>query len=316
MHRIIVNTDPGIDDAMALLYVLCSPEALVEAIMSSHGNVSVEVATQNVFEILRISELPDLPEVAQGVASPDQEPTLATNIHGKDGLGGWRMNQPPSFGKLSKLTAPQLIGSIARQHPNEVTLVALAPLTNLSLALRQDPVGFRMLKEIVMMGGTVLQPGNVTAVAEFNIYLDPEAARAVLNSGVPTVLVALDVTERAQLTPSLLDGWLRERSDLRARFLRCICSHWFASSLRETGWEGLHLHDPLTMAIALDRSLATTRRMKVDVEVCGQLTRGMLIAERRGWISSGGENVEICVDIDTERFLTSFKERVINPSCK
>src|SRR5690242_15363565 len=113
MQRIVINTDPGIDDAIALLYALCSPEAIIEAITSSYGNVPIESATQNIFEVLRVAGLAEFPEVAQGATAPALETPAATYIHGDAGLGGWTANQVPSYGKLSKLTAAQLIGAIA-----------------------------------------------------------------------------------------------------------------------------------------------------------------------------------------------------------
>jgi inosine-uridine nucleoside N-ribohydrolase len=215
MHRIIIDTGPGIDDAMALLYALASPDARIEAITSVCGNVPVETGTRNVFEILSVA----------GVA-----------------------------------------------HPPEIARVG--PLTNVALAARQDPPVFRMLREIVVMGGTIHEPGNVSPHAEFNLFVDPEAAR----------------------------------DDPRARFLRAIRGQEFAFFERAAGIAGCYLHDPLAVAVALDRSLVETRAMKIDIETAGELTSGMVAAERREWMK-GGENADVCVRVDAGRFLENFRLR-------
>jgi purine nucleosidase len=129
--------------------------------------------------------------------------------------------------------------------------------------------------------------------------------------GVPVVIIGLDVTQSATLTPRLLDEWLGGRTDLRAQFLRCLCQYEFSRLLRTTGVEGLYLHDPLTVAIALDKSLARTRKMKMDVEISGEITTGLLVAERRSWVK-GGENVEVCLEVNVGRFLEEFRRRVFD----
>jgi inosine-uridine nucleoside N-ribohydrolase len=307
MRRTIICTDPGIDDAMSLLYALRVPEIRVEAITTSYGNVPLEIATQNVFEILRVSGAAYLPEIAQGSHAPIQNGPFSTDLHGDDGLGGWTAagRVPPK--RMSDLPAKELIPTIARRYPREVTLILLSPATTVADALRRDPVGFQMLKEIVLMGGTLFEPGNVTAVAEFNVFLDPVATSEILDSAVPVVVVGLDVTKKVVLTPKILDGWLAGRSDPRARFLQCISARGFSWEREKSGKAEFHLHDPLAVGVALDRSLVKTRRMKVQVETSGTITRGMLVPERRQWLE-GEENVEVCLEVDAERFLASFRQ--------
>ena len=312
MHRIIFDTDLGIDDALALLYLLRSGEAQIEAITTVHGNVPVDVATANAFEILSVAGIDEPPEIAGGSATPlaGSCQNSGTQVHGKDGLGGWTTRGRVSLGRLSDWPASELIPRLARRNPREVTLLLLGPATNAALALRRDPVGFRVLRNIVMMGGAVSEPGNITATAEFNVYADPEAAREVIDCGVPVTMVGLDVTERASITRKFLDHRLRARDDPWARLVRCLVEQGFSFYQNSRGWDGMFLHDPLAAAVALDKSLVQVRPMRVDIEVNGELTRGMVVAERRPGVK-GGENTEVCVDVDVARFLELFTERVL-----
>ena len=306
MQRLLIDTDGGIDDAAALLYALGSPGLEIEAITTVYGNVAVEAATRNVLEILRVAGTEQPPRIAQGSAAPQVGSwRTAPHIHGEDGLGGWIGRTAGSGrGDVDPLPAAEVIAAVARRYPGEVTLVTLGPLTNIAAAERQDPKGFRLLKEIVTMGGAVAVPGNMTAVAEFNVLADPEAARAVFRCGLPLLLVGLDVTRKCALTRDRLESWLAGRTDVRSRFLACLSEQGLANSS-----EAFLLHDPLAVAAALDRSLVVTRRMRVDVETRGELTRGMVVADRREW-ERGGENADVCLDVDAERFLDEVGARV------
>jgi purine nucleosidase len=311
MRRIIFDTDLGIDDALALLYLLASPEADIQAITTVHGNVPVEVATANVFEVLSVAEVATVPQIARGSAAPLKGSGVnATEVHGQDGLGGWTANGRIAAGNLSERPASDLILDIARMHPGEVTLLLIGPATNAALAFDRDPESFRMLNQIVAMGGAICEPGNTTATAEFNVYADPEAAQSVIASGVPLLLVPLDATHKVCLTRGLLKQRMAGQNNRRAQFLRCIAEQGFSFFEKATGWDGMYLHDPLAAAVALDRSLVETRRMKLDIETTGELTRGMTVAERRTW-KKGGENAEICVNVDSARFLELFVDRVL-----
>ncbi len=311
MRRIIFDTDLGVDDALALLYMLASPEARLEAVTTVHGNVPVSVATANVFEVFSVASAALHPEVAQGSAAPLAGPGVnAMHVHGEDGLGGWTRRRRVPPGRLSDQPASALIVERARRFPGEITLLLIGPTTNAALAFARDPDGFRLLKNVVMMGGAVFEPGNVTATAEFNVYADPQAARQVIHSGVPLTMVTLDVTRRVALTREFLDARLARRNDAKAQFLRCLAEQGFSFFRKSTGSEGFYLHDPLAAAVALDHSLVETRRMKLDIETSGELTRGMLVADRRSW-TSGEENVDVSVAVDAPRFLELFSERVL-----
>ena len=186
-------------------------------------------------------------------------------------------------------------------------LLLLGPATNAALALRRDPEGFRCLRDVVMMGGAVEEPGNVTTVAEFNVYADPEAIREVLRAGVPVTMVTLDVTQRVSLTPDLLAA---ELGDTKAQMVRCVCKQGFSFYSQRIGRHSMYLHDPLAAGMLVDPTFVETRRMKVDVEVRGELTRNMTVAEHR-LSKTGSENVDVCVAVDVDRYLHSFSERVL-----
>jgi len=311
VQRIVIDTDGGIDDALALLLALAWPEARVEAITTVHGNVPVEIATRNVSEVLHIAGRQA--SLVSGCPAPLLvSPVFAADVHGHDGLGGWIRTGPSydlSRDRSNGASASEKIVSLARQFPGEITLVTIGPLTNAALALREDPAGFGSLRRIVTMGGAVWERGNVTATAEFNFFADPDAAREIVHSGVPLTLVSLDVTHKVVFTRERLELVLGSRSDLRARFLRCICDRMFSFYRPRLGRDLFFLHDPLAVGVALDRSLVETQPMNVDIETKGELTRGMVVAERRPWVQAAA-NVDVCVSVDAERFLDLFCERV------
>lgn len=303
MTRIVIDTDGGIDDALALLFALASPEASVEAITTVHGNVPVEVATSNVREVLDIAGR-DV-TVAVGCARPlVSEPVFAGHVHGADGLGGWTRTAP-GFTMPASESAMETILRLARQFPGEMTLVTIGPLTNAANALRTDPAAFRALKRIVTMGGAVWERGNVTSTAEFNIYADPEAAREVIHGGVPITLVGLDVTHKVEFTRERLDDLLGSRTGLRSGFLRCICEKMFSFYRAHLGRDVFFLHDPLAVAVALDATLVETCALHLDIETKGELTRGMTVPERRPWIRAPA-NVDVCTNVEADRFLRVF----------
>jgi purine nucleosidase/pyrimidine-specific ribonucleoside hydrolase len=308
VQSVIIDTDGGVDDALALLYALACPNVDIEAITTVHGNVPVDAATRNVGEVLRVAGRQVT--VARGAAAPLAVAAVtATDAHGDDGLGGWTRLETSPVPNLDELPAHQLILSRAGQAPGTITLITLGPLTNAALALAQDASGFRLLKQVVVMGGAVWGPGNMTAVAEFNVFADPHAASDVVRSGVPVILVGLDVTRKAVLSREALDAWLGSRSDLRARFLHCITDQMFAFYRSRIGADEFYLHDPLAVGIALDPSLARMLPMHINIETAGELTRGMVVAERRPWAQKPA-NADVCADIDADRFLERFADLV------
>src|SRR5437016_7789427 len=195
--RVVIDTDPGVDDALALLLAMRSPELKIEAITPVAGNVPLELSLPNALRMVEIAGRTDIP-VAVGAKAPLlRRLVTAAYAHGENGLGGAVFPEP----KIKQVAEPaaEFIRHIVRKYPREVTLITLGPLTNVATALNADPELAGMIKNLVMMGGS-LSGGNITPAAEFNIYVDPEAARIVFQSGIPITMVGLDVTRKTALT--------------------------------------------------------------------------------------------------------------------
>ena len=268
--RVIIDTDPGVDDALALLLAMRSPELQIEAITPVAGNVPLELTLPNALRMVEIAGRTDIP-VAAGAKSPlVRRLVTATYAHGENGLGGAVFPEPKT--KPVNQPAAELIRQIVRQFPGEVTLLTIGPLTNIATALNTDPELAGMVRALVMMGGS-LSGGNITPAAEFNIYVDPEAARIVFQSGIPITMVGLDVTRRTSLT----EGHLRQLqagqnpvSQAAATIARNAIEH-----NRERGFVvGPNMHDSLAVAGFLDPSILKLKEYYVDVETTGELTAG------------------------------------------
>ena len=325
---ILIDTDPGIDDALAILLALGSPEVSVEAITTVAGNVEVDLATANAFRILDVARPWDIarpgrrPRVARGAAAPLAGPLVtAAHVHGDDGLGNvgrclepdGRPRYPEPSRTLEMLDGAALILETADRFAGRLVIVALGPLTNVALALQRDPARLAQAARIVVMGGAVAVPGNVTAAAEFNIHVDPEAAAAVLASGLPVELVPLDVTRQVVLTRSELAASLARHGGATARFVGDFTAHGFDFETRR-GDGGMALHDPLAVGVAVDPSLVTLDPLHVAVECEGRLTRGMTVADRRPHRPGPAPTCRAALDVDAPRFLRLFLERVCRAS--
>jgi purine nucleosidase/pyrimidine-specific ribonucleoside hydrolase len=323
-RRVIIDTDPGVDDALALILALQSPELYIDAITTVSGNVDVELATQNTLTILELFSPERRPPVARGANRPLVGVlNTAVHVHGDDGLGGVsRMLTAAGQPCYPAVGAPQLmqdavvcILDLIRRAPGELTLVALGPLTNLALAWRRDAHAFQHLVELVIMGGAVTVPGNVTPVAEFNIHVDPEAAQIVFASGVPITLIGLDVTERVRLTGELIDLSVRPVGSPLSQFVMDCTARTIAYSSRVERPPGMAMHDPLAVGALIDPTLVHTVPLSVQVETKGELTRGMLVADRRHLRSDlvARANVRVALDVDADRFLEMFLRRLQTP---
>lgn len=319
---LLIDTDPGIDDALAILLALASPEVSVEAITTVAGNVGIEAATASAFRILDVARPARRPRVARGAAHPLRRPLSdAARYHGEDGLGNLgALTSPdgspryrPVAAELDPLDGPDLILDAIGRFGPELVLVALGPLTNVAIALARDRARFARLSRLVAMGGAVRVPGNVTAAAEFNFFTDPDAVAAVLASGVPVEIVPLDVTRQVLLTRGALDGALGGAGTLRAQFLRDITARALD---RDDGERGMPLHDPLAVGVALDPTVVGLERLHVGMETEGHLTRGMSLADLRGLPADerAAPTCAVATSVDAPRFLSLFLERVCRPS--
>lgn len=268
--RVIIDTDPGVDDALALLLAMRSPELQIEGITPVAGNVPLELTLPNALRMVEIAGRTDIP-VAAGARDPlVRRLVTATYAHGENGLGGAVFPEPKT--KPLSQTAAEFIRETIRKYPGEVTLITIGPLTNIATAFTSDQELARMARGLVMMGGS-LSGGNITPAAEFNIYVDPEAARIVFQSGIPITMVGLDVTRKTTLTDkhvATLEAAQNPVSQAAGKIARNAINH-----AREQGFMvGPNMHDSLAVAAFLDRSLLQWRDYYVDVETAGELTAG------------------------------------------
>jgi purine nucleosidase len=307
LRRMILDVDTGIDDAMAILYALGRPRIRLEALTTTFGNTDVDTATANTLRILELAGRPDIP-VARGAGRSLLHPFIkgAEHVHGRNGLGEVALPAPTA--KPVAEHAADLIIRMARENPGELTLCAVAPLANVAIALAKAPDIAALLKEIVVMGSTLFHPGVhgiVSPMADANFWNDPEAAAIVLRSGAKITLVGMDVTMKAPLSAAMRREIAGSGGPVGATMMR-IAEFYVASyAAMYPGIDGCGLHDPLAVAIAEDRSLATTERMAVDVELAGALTRGQMVADRRRTAAERA-NADVCLTADVERFSRRF----------
>lgn len=315
---LLIDTDPGIDDALALLLAFASPEVSVEAITTVAGNVPVERCTQNVFRVLEEVKPRKVPPVAQGASAPLARALVsAAHVHGEDGLGDLHQFRnpdgspwyPPVEARPPSVDGPDLILDSAARFAGELVVVALGPLTNLALALQRERDRLSAVRRVVVMGGAVASPGNVTPVAEFNFFVDPEAAAQVLRSGLPLELVPLDVTRQVVLSRAELEARLSACPGRLAQFISDFTLKGFAFGA-QAGEVGLTLHDPLALAVALDPALVTFEPLALEVEFEGTLTRGMVVADRRPPPNVRPPNCRVAMSVDAPRFLSFFLDRL------
>ncbi|MCD6504351.1 nucleoside hydrolase [Candidatus Bathyarchaeota archaeon] len=304
MIRAIIDCDPGIDDALALILALKSGELKVEAVTTVGGNMPVEAATENALKVLELIDRTDIP-VAAGL-NPERTLPESVSMHGEDGLGNTWLPKPKV--KPSSRDAIETIISVLHEKPAHV--ITLGPLTNIASAIEVEPEIKHRIESLTVMGGAVSVPGNITPVAEFNIYMDPEAARKVLRSGIKVTLVPLDVTMQTMIGEAEI-GELEKVGAPAASFAAKALKHYLKMYRMIACTKGCPLHDPLTVAYRIDPTLMKTQLLYVDVETKGELTRGETVADlRTGKRRIKETNVEVCLQVDAERFIRKFIETV------
>ena len=293
---VILDVDPGHDDAVAIMFACGAPELDVLAVTTVAGNVPLEKTTRNALRILSLIGRPDIP-VAAGAASPLHRPLhTAENIHGESGLDGPEI-PAPSF-EPDERGATELIADTLRGAPGPVTLIPTGPLTNVAAFLREYPELKERVARISLMGGSI-GLGNTTPAAEFNVYVDPEAAREVLECGLPITMSVLDVTHQARAGRAERE---RLRSLGRTGVVAAELLEFFASTYRNAfGFDAPPLHDPVAVAAVLEPGLLKTRPMRVDVECESELTRGETVCDFYG-VTGEPPNAEVGVELDREGF--------------
>jgi purine nucleosidase len=298
--RVVLDCDPGIDDAFAILYLASRPDVTIEAVGTVHGNVAPATSARNALRILDVAGLPDVPVAVGAVRPMAQEPHTAEFVHGDDGLGN--TSQPPPRRAVSGETAVEQLLRLARAHPGELSVLATAPLTNLGAALLVEPELPRLVRQVVVMGGAFAVAGNVSGRAEANIANDPEAAQLVLSAGWPLRIVGLDVTHEVLLgAPEL--ARLAAGTGEAARFASSIVQFYVDFYESRTGVRACPIHDALAAALLVEPGLATWDPCVVDVELRGDLTRGATFVDRRpdADVPAGRSPVDVAVAVDAGR---------------
>ena len=308
--RVLLDLDTGIDDALALAYVLGSPEAELVGVVCSYGNVTVETAARNTRFLLGLLGRPDIPVYLGAdrplrASSPFEPPAGVARIHGVDGLGNvGHFGQPCALGKTAPVWDRKMTGAYGR----ELYYVPTGPLTNLALALRTTPGPVAGLPRVTFMGGALTVPGNVTPCAEANIHNDPEAADAVLRSGLKTRMVGLDVTHQVVLTREETAAW-RELGTPAARLFADMTDHYIGIYEKNNPhMGGCALHDPLAVAAALDPTLVTCLPANLQGDLEG-LTRGRTVCDPDR-LRDAEKDCEVALAVDAPRFLEEFRARV------
>jgi inosine-uridine nucleoside N-ribohydrolase len=317
---VIFDTDPGTDDAMALMLALHSPELNVRGITIVPGNVVAAQGLENALRMVSLAGRCDIP-VAAGAQHPLFQKLITAEFwHGKNGLANIEL--PPSKCTADPRFGPDLIIQMVHAAPHQITLVPVGPLTNIALAVQKDPSIVPLVKEVILMGGSI-SGGNVNAAAEANIYNDPEAAQIVFQAGWPLTMVGLDVGDKTLLSQKYLDQLGTTHGPVND-FIYGVAKYLIRLSAQFDS-PGTPMYDPLAVGVAIDSTLVKAPEMRVDVETRGEFTRGETVANRHGYIERNvlhgdhyviegvdrvTSNAKVCTEIDADRFLQLFVSRI------
>ncbi len=319
-RRVIIDTDPGTDDALAILLALNSPELKVEALTVVPGNVVAAQGLENALKLVSLAGRCDV-AVAGGAQHPlNQKLITAEYWHGQNGLANIEL--PASKCKADPRFGPDLIIELVHKYPHEITLIPVGPLTNIALAVSKDASIAGLVKDIVIMGGSI-SGGNVNGAAEANIYNDPEAAAIVFNAGWIVTMVGSDIGERTLMTRKQL-AQIQSTHGPENDFVSKL-GEFYLSRAEKNGYPGAAMYDPLAVGTVVDPTLVTLKEMHVDVETKGEFTRGKTVANRMGaneknvlhgdhYVIEGYDylnaNARVCVASDADRFLQLFISRI------
>ena len=305
-QKIIIDTDPGQDDAVAILLALASPELEVLGITAVAGNVPLPLTLRNARAICELAGRPDIPVYAGCDAPLEGRLVTAENVHGATGLDGITLPEP-TMPVQDRHAVDFLVETLRQEPAGSVTLVPIGPLTNIAAAFRQAPDVIARVGRIVMMGGAYFEVGNVTPAAEFNIFVDPLAAAEVFAAGVDLVVMPLDVTHRALTSRAWVEGM---RASGRVGEVVASWTDFFERYDRaKYGHDGAPLHDPCAVAYLIAPELFSGRRINVEIETEGRFTRGMTVADWWG-VSGRPANALFIRDLDAPRFFDLLTERI------
>ncbi|ESX80129.1 nucleoside hydrolase [Mesorhizobium sp. M0027] len=306
-RRIIIDTDPGQDDAVAILLALGSAELEIVGITAVAGNVPLKLTEKNARKICELAGRPDVKVYAGAIRPLARELVTAEEVHGKTGLNGPQLPEPKM--KLQDQYAVDfIVETLIKEESGTITLCALGPLTNVALALIREPKIASRIREIVLMGGGFFEGGNVTPTAEFNIYVDPHAADVVFKSGIPIVMMPLDVTHKALTTAKRTKAF--RKLGTRVGTATADMLEFFERFDEEKyGTDGGPLHDPCVIAYLLKPKLFKGRNCNVSVETASELTMGMTVIDWWG-VTKRPKNAVVMRDIDHDAFFALLLERL------
>ncbi|MFZ5882926.1 MAG: nucleoside hydrolase [Chloroflexota bacterium] len=304
--RILIDTDPGIDDALAILLALASPELSLEGLSVVHGNCSLEQAARNGLAVLELAGAAHIP-LARGCELPLVQPSLlAPETHGNAGLGYAKLPEPRTQ-PIGQHGSDFLIEKVLAS-PGEITLVAIGPLTNVALAIRKEPKFARALKEIIIMGGAIRHEGNTTALAEFNTYVDPHATHIVFHAGIPATLVPLDVTYQCALLASDVERLLKINSPI-TKFIKDATDFYMEYHDAWQGIKGCIINDPLALALTFAPELCDYQDLPVDVDISGGVSMGKTFADFYNYQKKPA-NMRVALGVRARDFIELFLERM------
>lgn len=304
-NRIIIDTDPGVDDALAFLLALASPEIKLEALTTTQGNVTLETATRNALAVLELANASHIPVVAGSVLPLVQPLRASAYVHGESGIGNSKLPSPKNK-PLEGHAVDYLIQRVLAE-PGELSIFPIGPLTNIAMAIRKESKFAKAVKELVIMGGAINETGNVTPLAEFNIWVDPHAAHIVFHSGIPITLIPLDVTHKCLLKQEHIDRLMKIKSPI-SRFVKDAVEVYFKFSY-ERGFAGCALHDPLTLATVIAPELLTLKEYFVDVDHSGGVAMGKTFADVFG-VTKKPANMKVAMQVRGEDFIELFLQRM------
>jgi purine nucleosidase len=308
--HILFDTDPGIDDSLAILLALASPELNVEGISVIHGNCSVDQATTNALSVLTLARASHIP-VSRGFELPLVQPSLlAPETHGDTGIG-YAVLPPPDKKPTPQHSVDFLIEKIM-SVPGKITLVCIGPLTNVAVAIRKEPRLLGAIKEVIIMGGAIRHQGNTTPLAEFNVYVDPHAAHMVYHSGLPITLVPLDVTYQCILTRADVQRLQAIKSPI-SKFIADSTRYYMEFHDEYQKIDGCIINDPLALALTFAPELCDYEEHYVDVDISGGVSMGKTYADFYR-MTKQPSNVKVALGVRARDFMELFLDRIGNLS--
>lgn len=303
MKKVVLDVDTGVDDALGIILAVKSGCFDVLGITTVNGNVSLSKATENTCKILEFLQVEQKIPVVRGASRPLlRHAYFEHRIHGEDGLGG-ALRDVQVRTQAKEGFAPDFMIEQVKKHPGEVTLIMTGPLTNLALAVSRYPELVDQVKEVIFMGGVVKEHGNVTPTAEYNMYVDPEAAKIVFHAGFPLLtLVGLDVTRKVLLN----EAHIQELGDTpMAAYVKQSTSEYTQRYFERNGVRACAMHDPLAVAVAMSPELVTTQKLYVDIETRSELCDGQTVCDFQNRLMKE-PNMQVCLDVDAPAFFEQF----------